>query len=433
MILKNIVRIVVAAFTVFVFSVTGYTAEICTEHDYQYFSVEATCTESGLFGYRCSKCLIYKNLQSIAPLGHDFDEWNAVLEVSCSAAGTEQRVCCRCSFTENRTIDKLAHQYSTTVVAPTCSTVGYSLHTCQICGHEEKTNTVPKIEHTYSVWIQSPTCKRDGYTLHTCTFCGHEEKTDRVKAIGHQHESTVVAPTCTANGYTRYQCANCDDAYRTDQKEKTGHHYDNGVITKEPTLTTMGRITFTCQGCGITRTETTPKLFVDVDKGQYYYDSVLWAVGMGITTGMDDTHFSPGTICTRGQVVTFLWREAGKPAPQNRACSFVDVKLGAYYYEAVLWAVEQGVTNGVDATHFMPDQCCTRCQVVTFLYRAKGMQKADSTARFTDVKRTDYFYDSVNWAYGNGITTGITAKSFSPHSACTRAQIVTFIYRARNR
>ena len=172
--------------------------------------------------------------------------------------------------------------------------------------------------------------------------------------------------------------------------------------------------------------------FTDVKEDKFYYDPVLWAVGRTpqITKGTDETHFSPDATCTRSQVVTFLWRAKGCPEPVRTDNPFTDVKEGAFYYKAVLWAVENGITNGLDKTHFGPDNGCTRAQVVTFLWRAEN-QPAPGSSRnpFTDV-RDGYYYSAVLWAVEKNITNGTSADRFSPGNTCTRGQIVTFLYRA---
>lgn len=170
--------------------------------------------------------------------------------------------------------------------------------------------------------------------------------------------------------------------------------------------------------------------FVDVSSGAYYYDAVKWAVENGITSGTSAATFSPDSACTRAQAVTFLWRAAGSPAPKSSTNPFADVQSGAYYYNAVLWAVEQGITAGTSATAFSPEQVCTRAQIVTFLYRADGTQVSGSNS-FTDVADSAYYYDAVLWADQQGITSGTSATTFSPEQVCTRAQIVTFLYRAK--
>lgn len=168
--------------------------------------------------------------------------------------------------------------------------------------------------------------------------------------------------------------------------------------------------------------------FADVATDAYYYDAVKWAVEKGITNGVSETLFGPDQACTRAQIVTFLWRAAGSPEPKSGS-SFADVAADAYYAKAVAWAVENGITKGTSETTFHPDETCTRAQGVTFLYRALG-KLAAAQAGFTDVAADSYYADAVNWAAENGVTNGISETLFGPDGSCTRAQIVTFLYRA---
>ena len=169
--------------------------------------------------------------------------------------------------------------------------------------------------------------------------------------------------------------------------------------------------------------------FHDVSRLDYFYDAVKWAAENGIASGTGRYTFSPNAVCTRAQTVTFLWRAAGSPLPRYRVCPFTDVQPNDYYYNAVLWAVEQGITTGLNATTFGPDVTVTRGQVATFLYRAASAAKPNTFNPFTDVKTTAYNYNAILWAYDNRITTGTSDTAFSPDAYCTRAQIVTFLYR----
>ncbi len=172
--------------------------------------------------------------------------------------------------------------------------------------------------------------------------------------------------------------------------------------------------------------------FTDVtDEGKFYFTPVYWAVDHDpqITNGLDTTHFGPDQTCTRGQVVTFLWRAKGCPEPASAKNSFKDVKTTDYFYKAVLWAVENGITNGTSGTTFSPKNPCTRAQVAAFLYRTEGSPAADAKNPFTDVKNGAYYYDAVLWAVEQGITNGTSSATFSPDKTCTRGEIVTFLYR----
>ena len=173
--------------------------------------------------------------------------------------------------------------------------------------------------------------------------------------------------------------------------------------------------------------------FTDVPAGSYYEDAVIWAVDKGITTGTSATTFNPNGICTRAQAVTFLWRAAGSPAAKSSAMPFADVKAGSYYETAVLWAVENGITKGTSDTMFSPDATCTRAQIVTFLWRSQKSPAAGMANPFADVAADTYYIDAVLWAVKHNITVGTTFSIFSPDEECTRAQIVTFLYRAHNK
>ena len=172
-------------------------------------------------------------------------------------------------------------------------------------------------------------------------------------------------------------------------------------------------------------------VFVDVATGSYYEDAVDWAVENGITKGTDDTHFSPDGICTRAQAVTFLWRAAGSPKPETRTMPFTDVPVGSYYYDAVLWAVENDITKGTSDTTFSPNMTCTRAQIVAFLWRSEKSPAAGTANPFADVKSDAYYADAVLWAVKENITKGTTSTTFSPNVDCTRAQIVTFLWRCK--
>ena len=170
--------------------------------------------------------------------------------------------------------------------------------------------------------------------------------------------------------------------------------------------------------------------FTDVADDAYYADSVAWAVANNVTSGVSATSFAPNASCTRGQMVTFLWRANGSPEPKSMTTSFTDVKSGAYYEKAVAWAVENNVTTGTSSTTFSPDASVTRAQAVTFQWRANASPAAASASSFTDVAASAYYASAVNWAVENNVTNGTSTTTFSPNSNCTRAQIVTFLYRA---
>ena len=179
--------------------------------------------------------------------------------------------------------------------------------------------------------------------------------------------------------------------------------------------------------------EVKPVEFKDVPQNAYYYNPVMWAVQNKITSGTGDgTTFEPNAVCTRGQVVTFLWRAAGQPEPQTTVNPFVDVKTTDYFYKAVLWALENKITTGTgDGTTFEPHANCNRGQIVTFLSRAKNGTPNAKDNPFVDVASNAYYYNPVLWAVENGITTGTgDGTTFEPNADCTRGQVITFLYRA---
>ena len=225
----------------------------------------------------------------------------------------------------------------------------------------------------------------------------------------HSYEAVVTAPTCTEGGYTTYTCE-CGDTYVGDEVSALGHDWKGTSCTR----------------CDAKRNNP----FSDVPEGSFFIDPVLWAVEKGITTGATATTFNPNGECQRAAVVTFLWRAAGSPEPANMDNPFTDVKETDFFYKAVLWAVEKGVTNGISATQFGPMVLCNRAQVVTFLYRAMGNPEVTSTVNpFKDVNAADWYGPAVLWAVENGITNGMSATEFGVNTICNRAQVVTFLYR----
>ena len=235
----------------------------------------------------------------------------------------------------------------------------------------------------------------------------------------------VVEATCTAGGIEERVCSECAWSEQR-ASEPAGHIWDDGVVNED------GETVYTCRVCS----ETTGELpfvnpFTDVKEGDFYYDSVIWAVKKGITTGATETTFNPNGQCQRAAVVTFLWRAAGSPEPASTVNPFSDVKESDFFYKAVLWAVENKITNGLTETSFGPFELCNRAQVVTFLYRAMGTPEVTNTVNpFSDVDVSAFYGPAVLWAVENGITNGMGDGTFGIGSVCNRAQVVTFLYRA---
>ena len=252
-----------------------------------------------------------------------------------------------------------------------------------------------------------------------------------VSADTGKHGSVTISPKRADKGDTVTITVKPDKGYELDELTVTDKNGDEIKLTKKDD----NKFTFKMPGAKVTvettfkRMEVEPENpFYDVNKDAYYYDAVLWAVDEGITSGVTDTLFAPDTSCTRAQMVTFLWRANGSPKADGTN-PFTDVSADAYYYDAVLWAAEKGITSGTTAAAFSPDAVLTRGQTVTFLWRANGSPVADCAMSFTDVDASAYYAEAVRWAVSEGITAGTTNTTFSPAAPCTRAQIVTFLYR----
>ena len=236
-----------------------------------------------------------------------------------------------------------------------------------------------------------------------------------------EHDYQVIASkgaSCTEGGYTTYQCSKCSDTYTT-YTEALGHKFENGV----------------CTVCGAADPDAADSEcpFVDVPANEWYYNSVIWATSTTpkITSGVDATHFAPNKNCTRAEVVQFLWNANGQPSVEASVNPFNDVRASDWFYKAVLWAVSQGITSGTTETTFSPNKVCTRAEVVTFLWNAHGNPAPESlTIPFIDVTADQWYTNAVLWAVERKVTSGTgDGSTFSPTTKCTRAQIVTFLYK----
>ena len=285
---------------------------------------------------------------------------------------------------------------------PSCGYDGIALYTCEVCG-ATVTEQIPATgNHTWNDGevLREPSCVKEGKIRYTCTVCA-ATKDERPPALGHAWtvSETVTEGETAHETAVRYACSRCNE-------------------TKDARL------------CAA-------EIFTDMPADDNFaHDPIDWAYfhEPQITAGTTATTFSPKNTCTRGQVVTFLWRAVGEPKPENAENPFEDVKEGAYYYDAVLWAVDQGVTTGASPTTFNPNGKCTRGQVVTFLWRAAGEPSVGSDIAlqnpFEDVRDDAYYYNAVLWAVNAGVTTGTGPTAFNPGGKCTRAQVVTFLSRA---
>ena len=258
-----------------------------------------------------------------------------------------------------------------------------------------------------------------------------------VPCVPMEEPTVTVEPTCTEEGLAVYLCRghgiNCETTFDELVIDPTGHtlrEVEEYIL--EPTATLPGLGLGTCRVCGMEGAEQTlMPIFSDVVSGSFYSEPLDYCYAQGWVTGVTADTFVPGNACVRAQVVTFLWRAAGKPEPTQAENPFVDVKKGDFYYDAVLWALENGITTGTDASHFSPLGACNRAQVVTFLWRAFDQPEPEAAAQpFADVQVGSWYEKPVLWAVEEGITSGMSATSFGPTAACNRAQIVTFLFRA---
>ena len=374
-----------------------------SEHVFMYYKVVG-CVEPGYTQYTCFVCGYMYQDDFTEPVGHWMDNWGTTKEATCTVDGEEQRHCMRrlCNHHETRVIEATGHDMGewTVVTGATCTTAGTEQRDCSRCEHYE-TRAIAATGHSFTSYVSdhNATCTQDGTKTAVCDRC---DATDSKIDVGSAH----------------------------------GHAFSNWTVVEEPTPTSDGLESRYCYHCALEETRTVSHLknpFNDVPEGSFYYEPVLWAVENGITTGTSATTFGSDNQCMRAHVVTFLYRVAGSPATASEHNPFTDVKTGDFFYKPVLWAVEKGITNGITATKFGSVDVCNRAAVVTFLWRAVGSPEPKSTSHpFTDVKATDFFYKPVLWAVENGITNGVDATHFGPASPCNRAQVVTFLYRAYN-
>ena len=351
------------------------------------------------------------------------------------------------------------HYVPVEVKEPNCQSTGYIKYICS-CGNEY-TETLPKShDYVFSKTV-APTCSEHGYDLLKCSKCGAEKKEYHDdELLQHSYVVSVVEPSCLEGGYKLHKCSVCEYSYKDELVQPLGHSETNAEA-KAPTCTEAGHTAGTCCSrcgkimsgmaeiaalghdykdgvctvCGAKEPAPQENPFVDVAEDAVYYDAVLWAYyhePEQITSGFDATHFGPQNACTRAQVVTFLWRAAGCPEPTGSVDIFKDAAdIASPYRKAVAWAVEKGITTGYEDSTFRPNDSVTRAQFVTFLWRYEGKPATSgSIAGFTDASSiAGPYQQAVAWAVEKGITTGYGDDTFRPNATCTRWAVVLFMYR----
>ncbi len=451
------------------------------EHDYLVTVVEATCTEGGYTLYTCRNCGHNYRDQLTEALGHTWGAWTVTQAPTCEHAGVETRICGRCGESETRTVEALGHTYTVTVVEPTCTEDGYSLHTCERCGYSYRDNIVKATGHSWGDWTvtKAATCEKDGVETRTCANCGETEtrpveaqghqwsswtvtkeptcekageesrtcagcgevETRPVVALGHSYQETVVEPTCTEAGYTLHTCETCGHTYKTDVVKALGHEWSDWTVTEDADCFHAGSETHTCTRCEATEIRAIPangdhcpsKDFDDVDPNRWYHKGIDFVVSEGLMKGIGNRLFQPNGNLTRGQMATILYRLAGSPETSGKS-PFVDVAEDRYFSDAVAWAAENGIVNGITDTLFAPNQAVTREQLVTMMGRyaeKNGIEivvKGNLSAYPDAGHVSEYAVTYMTWAVENGIINGSDGKLI-PRNSATRAQIAAIVMR----
>ena len=434
-----------------------FTAEIA---EAKYLKSGSTCTEKDVYYKSCAACgLSSKGTADEATffsgnvLDHDWGTWTQN-----SDEKTHTRICMRdTSHTETKNCHGGTASCTMKAVCEVCKAEygekdpEHHAEGCELewvvteTEHEQKYSlcgkvTIAKEKHTFGDWtiIQRPTSNRDGEKERICQICQYKE-TKTIPATGSNYSYyTIKAAAGTGGSITpsgNVSVREGRDKTFTITPDK-GYAVANVKIDGK-SIGAVKSYTFE----NVRRTHTIEVIFmkangnpqtgvfVDVAEGSYYEEAIDWAVEKGITNGVSSNMFAPNDPCTRAQIVTFLWRAAGSPAPKSIS-SFTDVPADAFYAKAVAWAVENGITSGTGESKFSPNATCTRAQAVTFLYRASGSPAVSGSAEFSDVSATAFYADAVAWAAKKGITTGIGGGLFGSDNDCTRGQIVTFLWRA---
>ena len=390
----------------------GKTIDKLEHHFVKYVDKAPTCTEAGMKAERWYVC---DNVVGKDANGKD---------IICTE--TKHDLIYKAPYV----VPATGHNYVETIlVAPSKDNTGLSVLKCA-CGAYEMDGDNVKVYTTHvgacvaadeRINVKEATCIEKGYTGDVvCKICGIVmTKGEETDIVDHKTEiKNAKAATCTEAGYTGDEvCTVCNETIKKGEViPALGHKFENGV----------------CTVCGAADPNyVVPNPFKDVEKTSPYYDAIIWAAKEKITTGKTADTFGIDEGCTRAQIVTFLYRAAGSPEVKADTVNpFTDVSKDSVYYNAILWAVEKGITKGTTETTFDPNAVCTRGQIVTFLFRASGDEKVATGTNFADVASGSYCADAVAWAVANDVTNGFADGTFRPEATCTRGQAVTFIFRA---
>ena len=420
-------------------------------------AVPATCTKTGLTtGSHCSVCGAVITAQKTVPKKEHTPATDPAVPATCTKTGlTEGSHCSVCGtvITAQETVPTIAHKSVTDPAVPaTCTKTGLTAGShCSVCGKIIKAQkTVPMIAHTPVTDPAVPaTCSKTGLTEGShCSVCDTViTAQETVPKIAHTPETDpAVKPTCTSSGLTEgSHCSVCGTIITAQKKVNAlGHEWGEWTVTKEATYDRAGEKQRVCsRDSSHIETDEIPKLvksgFSDVqDQKHPYYKAIYWAAGVGITKGYPDGTFGINKSCTRGEMIMFLWRYVGKPAPKAASKSpFKDVPTNHTFYKAILWGSQKGITKGYSDGSFGINRNVTRGEAMMFLWRLKGKPapKAAATSPFKDVPTNHVFYKAILWGSQKKVTTGYTSGpnsgKFMINDNCTRGQIVTFLYRAK--
>lgn len=435
----------------------GYTQHQCTRCSYNYRDAfvektghsytsqvtAPTCTTAGYTTHTCSVCGHSSVSDVVEALGHDFED--VVTAPTHDKMGYTTHTCksCGISYVDGYT-DALGHSYTRSVTQePTCTEEGVMTFTCD-CG-AGYTEPIPVTEHAWQAAVTEPTCEDMGYTTYTCAHCGCSYISDLQNSLGHSYVlQNVKEATCTEAGYTGdLICTVCGDVKsRGEAVAALGHHYGPWTVTQEADCFTDGSREHTCSVCGFVEQEGIAANsdncpsgeYTDLRTGAWYHEAVDFVLASGYMTGVGGGRFAPDQSLTRGQLITILYRMAGAPAVSGRM-PFADVSEERFYYDAILWAAQNGVANGVGEGRFAPNAKLTREQMVTFLARYAETQGVDVTASgnladFSDASRvSDFAVDAMAWAVEQGVITGVGDRTLAPLGGATRAQAAQVVQR----
>ena len=321
---------------------------------------------------------------------------------------------------------------------PSCVSPGVRTYTCVVCGTQQTVEIEPTGQHSWdegSVALPA-SCTEPGILRRTCTVC-LETQDEVIPAQGHSWDEGTVsqAASCTEPGAMRYTCTVCLST-REETIPAQGHSWSYAETLTPMEGETHGTARYVCARCGVSKEDRlcAGLIFTDMPADDYWaHTPIDWAYFSGITSGKTPTTFAPKANITRAEAVTFLWTLAGRPAHGDTENPFTDVTPDKYYYDPVLWAVERGITSGKTETSFAPREQCTRAQIMTFLWTFAGRPASGlEESPFADVQPDKYYYDPILWAVEHNVTGGTSANTFSPKALCTRAQVVTFLYKAQD-